>query len=304
VKNSITRNAVHTVAILAALLAATNAYPQLDLFSREQRVEFTPEWQGDRFPDGRPNVPESVISRLKDVTADEAWDVLQEAGYRNQFEGGWKVVNSGQRLVGRVVTAVFMPQRPDVDSVIRANGKKENRIGDENSWIIDILQPGDVLVVDLFGKIRYGTIIGDNLATAIFAKSHNGLVVNGAIRDVTGIQEMAGFQCYVRGVDPSALENVMLTGINVPIRIGDVTVMPGDIAIGDPEGITFVPPQLAAKIADDTEMDHLIDEWGHTMLREGKYTPGQIDAKWTKQMVAEFNAWLEKKGSKRRMPAP
>ncbi len=297
--------AIHAATILAVLLAVTTfAYGQLDLFSREQRIEFTPEWHGDRFPDGRPNAPESVVSRLKDVTGDEAWDVLQDAGYRNQFEGGWKVINPGQRLIGRVVTAVFMPQRPDVDSVIRANGKKENRIGDENSWIIDILKPGDVLVVDLFGKIRYGTIIGDNLATAIFAKSHNGLVVNGAIRDVTGIQEMPGFQCYVRGVDPSALENVMLTGINVPIRIGDVTVMPGDIAIGDPEGITFVPPQLAAKIADQTEMDHLIDEWGHSMLREGRYTPGQIDAKWTKQMVDEFNAWLEKKGSKRRMPAP
>jgi 4-hydroxy-4-methyl-2-oxoglutarate aldolase len=296
--------AIHFVIIFAVLLAVTTfAYGQLDLFSREQRIEFTPEWHGDRFPDGRPNVPDSVVSRLKDVTADEAWDVLQDAGYRNQFEGGWKVINPGQRLVGRVVTAVFMPQRPDVDSVIRANGKKENRIGDENSWIIDILKPGDVLVVDLFGKIRYGTIIGDNLATAIFAKSHNGLVVNGAIRDVTGIQEMPGFQCYVRGVDPSALENVMLTGINVPIRIGGVTVMPGDIAIGDPEGITFVPPQVAEKIADDTEMDHLIDEWGHTMLREGKYTPGQIDAKWTKQMVDEFNAWLAAKGSKRRMPA-
>jgi 4-hydroxy-4-methyl-2-oxoglutarate aldolase len=241
---------------------------------------------------------------LKDVTADEAWDVLQDAGYRNQFESGWKVVNPGPRLVGRVVTAVFMPQRPDVDSVIRANGKKENRIGDENSWIIDILKPGDVLVVDLFGKIRYGTIVGDNLATAIYAKSHNGLIVNGAIRDVTGIQEIPGFQCYVRGVDPSALENVMLTGINVPIRIGEVTVMPGDIAIGDPEGITFVPPQLAEKVADDTEMDHLVDEWGHTMLREGKYTPGQIDAKWTKQMVDEFNVWVEKKGSRLRMPLP
>ncbi len=302
--------AIHAATIFAVLLTVmilavtTFAYGQLDLFSREQRIEFTPEWRGDRFPDGRPNVPESVVSRLKDVTADEAWDVLQDAGYRNQFEGGWKVINPGERLVGRVVTAVFMPQRPDVDLVIRANGKRENRVGDENSWIIDILKPGDVLVVDLFGKIRYGTIIGDNLATAIFAKSHNGLVVNGAIRDVTGIQEMPGFQCYVRGVDPSALENVMLTGINVPIRIGDVTVMPGDIAIGDPEGITFVPPQLAAKIADDTEMDHLVDEWGHTMLREGKYTPGQIDAKWTKQMVEEFNAWLEKKGSKRRMPVP
>ena len=181
--------------------------------------------------------------------------------------------------------------------------KKENRIGDENSWIIDILKPGDVLVVDLFGKIRYGTIIGDNLATAIYSKSHNGLIVNGAIRDVTGIQEIPGFQVYTRGVDPSALENVMLTGINVPIRIGDVTVMPGDIAIGDPEGVTFVPPQLAEKLADETEMDHLIDEWGHMMLREGKYTPGQIDAKWTPKMVEEFNAWLEKKGSKLRMPA-
>ena len=280
------------------------AHAQLDLFSKEQRVEFTPEWHGERFPDGRPNVSDSVLTRLKDVTADEAWDVLQDAGYRNQFESGWKVVNPGPRLVGRVVTAVFMPHRPDVDSVIRANGKKENRIGDENSWIIDILKPGDVLVVDLFGKIRYGTIVGDNLATAIYAKSHNGLIVNGAIRDVTGIQEIPGFQCYVRGVDPSALENVMLTGINVPIRIGEVTVMPGDIAIGDPEGITFVPPQLAEKLADETEMDHLVDEWGHTMLREGKYTPGQIDAKWTKQMVEEFNTWLEKKGSKLHMPVP
>jgi 4-hydroxy-4-methyl-2-oxoglutarate aldolase len=291
----------------AVLLAGVLAVPipvcaQLDLFSKEQRIEFTPEWHGDRFPDGRPNVADSVLARLKDVTADEAWDLLQDAHYRNQFEGGWKVINPGQRLVGRVMTAVFMPRRPDVDSVIQANGKRENRIGDENSWIIDMLKPGDVLVVDLFGKIRYGTIIGDNLATAIYSKSHNGLIVNGSIRDVSGIQEISGFQVYTRGVDPSALENVMLTGINVPIRIGDVTVMPGDIAIGDPEGITFVPPQLAEKLADDTELDHQVDEWGHAMLREGKYTPGQIDAQWTPKMIEDFNAWLQKKGSKLRMP--
>jgi 4-hydroxy-4-methyl-2-oxoglutarate aldolase len=284
------------------------AHAQLDLFSKDQRIEFTADWHGDRFPDGRPNVPDSVLARLKAVTADQAWDVLQDAGYRSQFEGDWKVINPGERpgerLVGRVVTAVFMPRRPDVDAVIRANGKKENRIGDENSWIIDILKPGDVLVVDLFGKIRYGTIVGDNLSTAIYAKSHNGLIVNGAVRDVTGIQEIPGFQVYTRGVDPSALENVMLTGINVPIRIGAVTVMPGDIAIGDPEGITFVPPQLAGKVADDTEMDHMVDNWGHMMLREGRYTPGQIDGKWTKEMIEQFNAWLEKKGSRLHMPEP
>lgn len=299
--NKATLIAIQLMFLLLPLAAPAHA--QLDLFSKEQRIEFTPEWKGDRFSDGRPDVPDAVLERLKDVTADEAWDVLQDAGYKNQFEGGWRVINPGERLVGRVVTAVFMPRRPDVDSVIRANGKRENRIGDENSWIIDILKPGDVLVVDLFGKIRYGTIIGDNLATAIYAKSHNGLIVDGAVRDVTGIQKISGFQCYVRGVDPSALENVMLTGINVPIRIGNVTVMPGDVAIGDPEGVTFVPPQLAEKVADDTEMDHLVDEWGHMMLREGKYTPGQIDGRWTKEMVEQFNAWLEKKGSKLRMPA-
>jgi len=294
--------AVYVAQIVCLILPlAVRTQAQLDLFSKEQRIEFTPAWQGDRFPDGRPNVPDDVLARLNDVTADEAWDVLQDEGYKNQFEGGWRVINPGQRLVGRVVTAVFMPRRPDVDTVIRTNGKKENRVGDENSWIIDILKPGDVLVVDLFGKIRYGTIVGDNLSTAIYAKSHNGLIVNGAVRDVTGIEEIHGFQCYVRGVDPSALENVMLMGINVPIRIGDVTVMPGDIAIGDPEGVTFVPPQLAAKVADDTEMDHLVDEWGHMMLREGKYTPGQIDGKWTKEMIEQFNAWLAKKGSKLHM---
>src|SRR5581483_4381739 len=237
-------------------------------------------------------------------TADEAWDVLQDAGFHNEFESGWRVINPVDRLGGRGVTAVVMPRRPDFDSVIQANGKKEGRVGDENSWIIDILQPGDVLVVDLFGKIRYGTIVGDNLSTAIYSKSHNGLIVNGAVRDVTGIEEIKGFQVYTRGVDPSALENVMLMGINVPIRIGDTTVMPGDVALGDPEGVTFVPPQLAEKLADDTEMDHLVDEWGHMMLREGKYTPGQIDSRWTKQMVDEFNDWLAKKGSQRRLPQP
>jgi len=295
---------LRAVAVLAlALIATTLAHAQLDLFSKEQRVEFSPDWKGDRFADGRPNVPDAVLSRLKTVTADEAWDVLQGAGFRNQFEGGWRVINPNERLVGRVVTAVFMPKRPDFDRVIRGNGKREQRIGDENSWIIDILKPGDVLVVDLFGKVRYGTIIGDNLATAIYSKSHNGLIVNGAVRDVTGIQQMPGFQVYTRGVDPSALENVMLTGINVPIRIGDVTVMPGDVAIGDAEGLTFVPPQLAEKLADETEMDHLVDEWGHAMLREGRYTPGEIDAQWTPKMISEFNSWLEKKGSKLRMPA-
>ena len=288
------------VALLVAL--ALPARAQLGLFSTDQRIAFTPDWHGERFADGRPKVAEAILERLRDTDAEQAWDVLQEANYPNQFEGHWKVINPGERMVGRVVTAVFMPRRPDLDSVIQAAGKKEGRIGDENSWIIDILQPGDVLVVDLFGKVKDGTIVGDNLSTAIFAHSHNGLIVDGAVRDVSGIQEIHGFQVYTRDFDPSALENVMLVGINVPIRIGQTTVMPGDIVLGDPEGVTFIPPQLADKVAGSSELSHMIDDWGHQMLREGRYTPGQIDSKWTVAMIQEFNKWLEQKASKLRMP--
>ena len=285
-----------------SLICAAPAGAQLGLFSTDQRIAFTPDWHGERFADGRPKVSDAVLDRLKETDAEQAWDTLQDAGYLNQFEGHWQVINPGERMVARVVTAVFMPRRPDVDSVIQAAGKKEGRIGDENSWIIDILQPGDVLVVDLFGKVKDGTIVGDNLSTAIFAHSHNGLIVDGAVRDVSGIQEIHGFQVYTRDFDPSALQNVMLVGINVPIRIGQTTVMPGDIALGDPEGVTFIPAHLAENIVNRSEMDHQIDAWGHQMLREGRYTPGQIDSNWTAPMVQEFNKWLEQKGSKLRMP--
>jgi 4-hydroxy-4-methyl-2-oxoglutarate aldolase len=299
------RNTVFLVAGLALIsMFASPAYGQLGIFSKEQRIDLTSAWHGARFPDGRPNVPDSVIKRMKGVTAEEAWGVLMSAGYKNQFEPGWKVINPGEQLVGRVVTAVFMPSRPDLNRVIERHGKAEGRIGAQNSWIIDILKPGDVLVVDLFGKIKDGTIIGDNLGTAIYAHSHNGLIVNGSVRDVVGIKEIKGFQVYTRGSDPSALRDVTLMGINVPIRIGHATVMPGDVALGGPEGITFVPAELAEKVADHAELTHLRDDWGHEMLREEKYTPGEVDGRWTPKMIEEFNAYAAKRGSKLRMEVP
>jgi 4-hydroxy-4-methyl-2-oxoglutarate aldolase len=299
----------HSVAV--AILWLTAAIPlvsggklqaQLGMFSKEQRVDLTHEWKGERFADGRPKVSDALLQDLKTVDAEEAWVVLKGAGYPNQFEGGWKTVNAGERMAGRVVTAVFMPLRPDVNSAINEHGKNEDRVGAQNSWVIDSLEPNDILVVDLFGKIQDGTFAGDNLGTAIFTRSHTGLIVDGAVRDASGLSEIKGFRVFVRDFDPSALRNVMLMGINVPIRIGHATVMPGDVAVSDPEGITFVPPQLAEKVVASAQMTHLVDEWGHTMLREGKYTPGQIDRKWTKPMIEEFNKWLEKKGEKRRMP--
>jgi regulator of RNase E activity RraA len=281
--------------LAGALAAAPEARAQLGMFSNEQRVALTAEWTGERTPDGRPRVPDSILERMKAVTAEEAWGVLVGAGYKHQFEGGFKEINAGEpgrRLVGRVVTASFLPLRPDMNGLIDRNGAAEGRTGrGQNSWVIDTLKANDVLVVDLFGKIENGTFAGDNLATSIFAKSGTGLVVDGSVRDLSGILEIKGFLGYVRDFHPTAIADVMLSGINVPIRIGGVTVLPGDVLLSDPEGLTFIPAHLAQKVVESSEDVRLRDDWGHQMLREGKYTPGQIDAKWTPAMDAEFQAW-------------
>jgi 4-hydroxy-4-methyl-2-oxoglutarate aldolase len=284
----------------AALAAALLALPavasaQLGTFTTDQRLAVTAAWTGERFADGRPKVPEAILKRMEAVTAEEAWGVLTEAGYRQQFEGGWKEINAGtpgRRLVGRVVTAVFMPLRPDLNDAVNKAGAAEKRVGrGQNSWVIDTLQPGDVLVVDLYGKIDKGTFIGDNLGTSIYAKTGKGVVVNGSVRDLSGIMQIEGFHGFVRDFHPTALADATLVGINVPIRIGGATVLPGDVLLSDPEGLTFVPPQLAEKVVTSSEEVRLRDDWGHEMLRQGRYTPGQVDARWTPEMEKEFEAW-------------
>lgn len=285
-----------SAAAAAAFLALpTAASAQLGTFTSEQRLAVTAGWSGERFADGRPKVGDGILERMKAVTAEEAWGVLTEAGYRQQFEGGWKEINAGapgRRLVGRVVTAVFMPLRPDLNDAVNKAAAAEKRVGrGQNSWVIDTLQPGDVLVVDLYGKIDKGTFIGDNLGTSIYAKTGRGVVVNGSVRDLSGLLEIDGFHGFVRDFHPTALADATLVGINVPIRIGGVSVLPGDVVLSDPEGLTFIPPQLAEKVVSSSEDVRLRDDWGHEMLRQGRYTPGQVDAKWTEAMEKEFEAW-------------
>ncbi len=298
---------IRRIVCVAALLALPAA-AQIGMFTNEQRAGMTSQWKGERFPDGRPKVPDEVLDRLKETTAEEAWSVLGRRGYPSQFVGGFKTVNvqphgKAPRMVGRAVTGVFLPKRADLDAWVTENAKKENRVGrgGQNAWVIDTLVKRDVMVIDMFGKIKDGTIIGDNLATSIMTKTGNGIVCDCSVRDVSGISEIEGFQVFVRDFHPSAIRDVTLTGINVPIRIGEATVMPGDVVLSDPEGVTFIPAHLAEEVANDSELTRLRDEWGHKMLREQKYTPGQIDSNWTADMIEEFNKYAASKGSKMQM---
>ncbi len=264
--------------------------------SKEQLIALTPLWTGERFADGRPKVPDDILRRMKSVSVEEAWAVMKNAGYGYQVAEGWEVINPDSVLVGRAVTATFMPARPDVWKAIDSAGKKEGKRG-QNTWAVDLLVKGDVYVADQFGAHRNGPTIGDNVGNAIYAKSGNGIVYDGALRDVEGLKEIGGFTSYYTSYDPSYHNppgdlNTMIVGINQPTRIRTVTVMPGDVVLGKLGVVIFIPPHLAEKVVTTSEIVRLRDMFGHQRLREGKYTAGQIDARWSDDIEKDFSKWL------------
>jgi regulator of RNase E activity RraA len=254
----------------------------------------TSEWKGERFADGRPKVSDAILERLKNISIEEAWGVLRNKGFQNQFENDWTIVNPDVPMTGRVVTAQYMPLRPDMEKVVKEQGKAEGRSqkGGTNSWPIDILTTGDVYVADSYGKIIDGTLIGDNLGNSIYAKCQRGVIFNGAVRDLEGISEIKGFNGWVKGVDPSYIQQMMLTSINAPIRIGRATVLPGDVVLAKKYGVIFIPAYLVEDLVLTSEVTALRDEFGHLRLREKKYLAGEIDSEWTEDIKKDFLNWL------------
>jgi 4-hydroxy-4-methyl-2-oxoglutarate aldolase len=263
--------------LLLGTVAVTALQAQIYTLTRDQMVKMTAENPYDRFPDGRPKVPDALLEKAKGLSIEEIWAVLPGKGYRWQFAGpNLKIMHPERKLVGRAVTAQFMPMRPDLAKLANPDSGGP-RISPHQRVLIDNLQPGDVPVVDLFGQIEGGTIVGDNLATAIWNATHTGLVVDGAVRDAEGIFPI-NMPVYYRGVHPSAIDyqRVMLTGLNVPVKIGNATVMPGDVVFGDRGGLYFIPPAFLKEILDKADVTHIHDEWTKIKLDTGKYKSSDI----------------------------
>jgi regulator of RNase E activity RraA len=267
--------------------------------SREDLIELTALNPFDRFPDGRPRVPDDLLERMQAVTTEEAWVALRGHGYHRQFEGNWLQTHPGTILVGRAVTAQFLPQRPDYHDVVQQVGLAEGRgrSGGQNSWIIETLQEHDVLVVDIFGKVKDGTVVGDNLGTAVRSRTHAGAVIDGGIRDYQGLMTLTEVNFFVRGVDPTAIADVTLAGINIPVRIGGITVLPGDVVLGTPTGVIVIPPHLVQEVVAQSEDIRVRDAFGKLRLAEGTYTSGEIDVPvWRDDIEADFQAWIRVRG--------
>ena len=262
----------------------------------------TNNWNGERFEDGRPKVSKGILERMKKVSIEEAWGVLRNEGFHNQFEGGWEPLHDDVTIVGRALTVQYLPNRPDVSEQIKNKGLKEGEIGNTNSWPIDRLVENDVYVADSFGKIVDGTLIGDNLGNSIYSKTKTGVVFDASSRDMEGLSQIEGFNAFVRGWHPSFLTEVMLLSINDVIRIGSATVLPGDVVLAKREGVIFIPAHLAEKVVITSEVVRLRDMFGITRLKEGKYTPGQIDNKWSEEIEKDFSKWIRKHIDK--LPVP
>ena len=263
--------------------------------SREEIIAMTPLWEGERFQDGRPKVPDAILERMKNVNLEEAWSVLRNNRFEWQYEGSFKHIHLDETatMVGRALTATFVPRRPDLDRVLTEKGHADGHVGGRNSWPIDLLQKDDVYVANAFGSCEGGPIIGGNLSTAIYTNSRNGVIFDGSVRDIAQMETIDGFKGWVRDWHPSYNYDNMLVQINGPCRIGVSTCLPGDVVLAKREGVMFIPPHLAELVCKTAELVQLRDMFGFQRIKEGIYTPGQIDQRWSEDMEKDFSKWLK-----------
>jgi 4-hydroxy-4-methyl-2-oxoglutarate aldolase len=285
-----------TLIFCALAMAAGPARSQLVTFSKQDLVDYSAQSPFERFPDGRPRVPDNLLQQARELSSEEVWAVLQEKGFNNQYADGFRILHPDKPMVGRAFTVQFMPQRPDLEQIANSKAKRQGLPHLTNQTAIDMLQPGDVLVVDIFGKKVGGTVVGDNLFYYVMtATKGGGLVVDGSIRDLNGISEI-DMPAYFKDVDPTPIDNVMLTGINVPVRIGGATVMPGDLVVGDREGVYFIPPQFVKDVLDRADEIRIHDEWTKKKFAEGKYKSSEIySTPKDPQLVQEYQEYLKRR---------
>lgn len=260
----------------------------MDFNVKEDIIALTPQWKGERFPDGRPRVPDRYLEALRGMTLEEVWKPIFVKGYESQFEGRlYTLHDDGRKLVGRAVTATFAPTRPDLHEVMFGIGMKEGRKGNYNQWVVDSLVDGDVLVIDMYDKIYKGTFLGGNLTTAVKTKTKTGgAVIWGGVRDVEQMKQVEGVQVYYRGIDPTPIRDFLMTGFNTPTRLGNAIVLPGDIVFGAGGGVLFIPAHLVPEVVDGAAKTHVKDIFGFEMITQNIFTTAQIDKNtWTEDML-------------------
>ncbi len=273
--------------------------------NREDIIEMTAAWDGERFADGRPKVADKYLDALYNMTLEELWKPIFVQGYERQFIS-MKSLHpefkaSGEvnlKLVGRAVTAVYAPSRPDYFAAMMSSAAARGWSGTPNQWVIDSLTERDVVVVDMYDKIYKGTYLGGNLTTAIKTKTGSGgAVIWGGIRDVEQMRQVGDIQVYYRGIDPTPIREFAMTGFNVPVRLGEgqtaALCLPGDVVYGCSGGVLFIPPHLVKDVVEGGAKIQVKDLFGFEMISQNRFTTAQVDKNtWTEEMLDELLAFI------------
>jgi 4-hydroxy-4-methyl-2-oxoglutarate aldolase len=281
--------------ITAGLLAP--AQGQVFRLSREQLIQYTAKSTYDRFPDGRPRVDDKMLERVKGLSIEEAWSILISKGYRHQFAGwDFQVLHPGKTLVGRAFTAQYLPVRPDLFEVVEADEKEHGLPTGQNQKVIDLLQINDVPVIDLMGAAPGHNFGGDNLQAAVWGRTHTGAVIDGTIRDIEGIKELPS-QIFFKRAHPAAVAEVMVAGINIPVKVGEAIVMLGDVVLGNDEGVIFIPPHLVKEIVEQADLIHIHDDWTKDKFLTGKYKASELygGPPLSPELQKEYDAFKKKR---------
>ena len=300
-----------SLALLCVIILSTSVSAQPTSLTKDEMLYYTSVWKGDRFPDGRPKVSDDIVRRMKYVSVTEAWQTLngssdpvegqgptsfgemRRSTYSNQYFGGFKMMREEIVICGRASTIHFLPYRPDLNGLIQQQGTKDGRGRGQYTWGIDQLQTGDCYVANVCEGELDASHVGDNLGTTIWTKTGNGAVIKGTLRDLYGnLAVNPKWNVMVRDFRPQANSSNLVIGVNCPIQVGYVTVMPGDIVLGTREGVVFIPPQLAQKVVETSEKTRMQDNWAHRGVKEGRFTAQQADGSYTPEMNKEFTQWL------------
>ena len=263
---------------------------------KEDIIQLTEKWDGERFPDGRPRVSDEDLEEIRHLTLEEVWQPMFIKGYLNQFEEKLKRLHEDKtKLVGRAVTCSFMPARPDIEETVKNIGASEGRKGTCNQWVIDTLVEGDVVVADMYDKIYEGTFVGGNLSTAIKNRTKTGgAVVWGGIRDLEQIEGIEGLQVYYRGVDPTPIKDFVMTSFNSMTKIGGAVCLPGDVVFGYGGGVIFIPSHMVKEVIEFAKKMHVKDIFGFEMIKLGVYTTADIDIDvWPTEMMNRLVAFIK-----------
>ena len=214
-------------------------------------------------------VTEEQLQRLRDVPLEVIFGAIGD--YRLNYATGFENTQPGKRLVGRALTMRFLPPRPDLTEAALTLAKEGNWDRRYYARAAEEANPGDVVVAELGGSDGHN-LFGDMGATGIQMRGAAGVIIDGGMRDYTGLRDerFEDFPVFYKFSDPHTTSWLGVE-YNTPVRIGGVTVLPGDIVVGDTGGVFFFPSSLVERVLEYADETAAREQFQLQLLEDKEY---------------------------------